>query len=83
MERVERHEFKGLGVGLRDKPGLMIRISVNSALKMDQHSRRSYGTEMLDSRLLFGETSTWVRDRVLERSYTTLNLESRRNSGCM
>ncbi|KAF7698917.1 hypothetical protein HF521_003659 [Silurus meridionalis] len=39
----------------------MTRISVNSALKMDEHIRRSYGTEMSDSRLLFGETSTWNR----------------------
>lgn len=81
MEGVERHEFKGLEVGLRDKPGLMTRISVNSALKMDEHIRRSYGTEMLDNRLLFGETSTWVRDRALY--YTTLNSECRINSGCM
>ncbi|XP_053479471.1 transmembrane protein 243 [Ictalurus punctatus] len=39
----------------------MTRISVSSALKMDEHIRRSYGTEMLDSRLLFGETSAWNR----------------------
>ncbi|KAG7333395.1 hypothetical protein KOW79_003530 [Hemibagrus wyckioides] len=39
----------------------MTRNSVNSALKMDERMRRSYGTETLDSRLLFGETSAWNR----------------------
>ncbi|KAK3549156.1 hypothetical protein QTP70_033355 [Hemibagrus guttatus] len=28
---------------------------------MDERMRRSYGTETLDSRLLFGETSAWNR----------------------
>ncbi|XP_060734185.1 transmembrane protein 243 [Tachysurus vachellii] len=39
----------------------MTRISVNTALKMDERIRHSYGTEMSDSRLLFGETSAWNR----------------------
>lgn len=47
---------------------------------MDEHIRRSYGTDVSDSRLLFGETSAWVRDRRLTLYY---NSEFRKMSGCM